>query len=282
MMRILLAILAAAVGAQAPVRAQQNGPVPPSSPPAALAVRVEEAPALDGEVLRDPAYATAPAIEGFWQSRPDQGAPASERTEVRIVYTQDTLYFGVVCFDREPGAIVVADSRRDSPLDETDAFQIILDTYLDRQNGYVFGTNPAGIEYDGQVSKEGQGGDSPMPGGRIQAGSGGGFNLNWDGAWAVKTRIDAAGWSAEFAIPFRTLRYPSGRDQTWGLNFQRSIRRRKEIDFWAPIGRQFNLYRLSQAGTLSGLSIPPQRDLRIIPYVKGEVRRLPESGSTVN
>ncbi len=282
MIRALLTVLIMAIQLGSQVRAEQNGPVPPSMPPVALAARVEEAPILDGEVLEDPAYATAPVIEGFWQSRPNQGAPASERTEVRIVYTNDTLYFGVMCFDREPNGIIVADSRRDSPLDETDGFQIILDTYLDRQNGFVFGTNPAGIEYDGQVSMEGQGGDSRMPGGRIQAGSGGGFNLNWDGSWEVKTQVSPAGWSAEFAIPFRTLRYPGGKTQTWGLNFQRSIRRHKEIDYWAPLGRQFNLYRLSQAGTLSDLAIPSQRDFKIIPYVKGEVRRLPEKGSPTN
>ena len=282
MIRTFLAFVIVAVQVGAQVRAEQNGPAAPSVPPVARAARAEKPPTLDGEVLQDAAYAAAPVIEGFWQSRPSQGAPASERTEVRIVYTEDTLYLGVVCYDREPKAIIVADSRRDSPLEETDAFQIILDTYLDRQNGFVFATNPAGIEYDGQVSKEGQGGDNPMPGGRIQVGSGGGFNLNWDGVWEVRTRIDSVGWSAEFAIPFRTLRYSGNKSQTWGLNFQRSIRRHKEINYWAPLDRQFNLYRLSQAGTLNDLAIPPQRDFKIIPYVKGEVRRLPELGSPVN
>jgi hypothetical protein len=113
---------------------------------------------MDGDVLGDPAWSAVPPLTEFWQTTPDEGAPASQRTEVRILYSADTLYFGVVCFDDEPAGIVVNESRRDSSLENTDSFQIILDTYLDRQNGFVFGTNPAGLEYDGQVTNEGEGG----------------------------------------------------------------------------------------------------------------------------
>jgi hypothetical protein len=235
--------------------------------PTASAVAVVEPPALDGDVLGDPAYKTAPVISGFRQEQPDEGAPASENTEVRIVFTKDTLYIGVVCYDREPSSIIVSDSRRDAGLDETDSFRIILDTYRDRQNGFVFGTNPAAIEYDGQVTNEGQGGGGLS--GNQQTGSGAGFNLNWDAAWEVRTMIDERGWHAEFAIPFRTLRFPAGADQTWGLNFQRNIRRRNERAYWAPIPRQYNLYRLSLAGTLSGLQTPTIRSFRATPYVLG-------------
>ena len=116
------------------------------------------APVIDGDVLADPAWAAVAPLTDFWQTTPDAGAPASQRTEVRILFTETTLYFGVVCFDDDPCGIIVNESRRDSPLDETDSFQIILDTYLDRQNGFVFGTNPTGLEYDGQVTNEGEGG----------------------------------------------------------------------------------------------------------------------------
>ncbi|MDQ3348922.1 MAG: hydrolase, partial [Acidobacteriota bacterium] len=102
-------------------------------------------------------WAAAVPSTGFWQEQPDEGQPSTERTEIRIVYTADTLFLGVVCFDREPGGIIVADSRRDAPLEDTDSFRIIFDTYRDRLNGFVFGTNPAGIEYDGQVTNEGRG-----------------------------------------------------------------------------------------------------------------------------
>jgi hypothetical protein len=236
--------------------------------PSATAIMINEAPVLDGNVLDDPAWKAAPVISGFHQEQPNEGQPASENTEVRIVFTRDTLYIGVVCFDREPGSIIVSDSRRDSGLDETDSFQIIFDTYRDRQNGFVFGTNPAAIEYDAQVTNEGQGGGG-LSGQR--GGSGGGFNINWDGAWEVRTLIDERGWHAEFAIPFRTLRFPSGAEQNWGVNFQRNIRRRNDRAYWAPIPRQYNLYRLSLAGTLAGIQTPIIRSLRATPYALGNV-----------
>ncbi len=238
----------------------------------AIARRVHQSPRLDGNVLGDSAWADITPLTGFWQTTPDEGQPATEHTEVRIIFTADTLYFGVVCYDRNPKQIIVSGSRRDSPLDETDCFQIIMDTYLDRQNGFVFGTNPAGIEYDGQVTKEGEGtGFGP---GSQQVGSGGGFNINWDGSWEVRTQNSDVGWSVEFAIPFRTLRYAKGSSQTWGVNFQRNIRRRNETSFWAPLPRQFNLYRLSRAGTLNGIEIPQQRNLKLTPYVLGQSNRV--------
>ncbi|MBM3790377.1 MAG: carbohydrate binding family 9 domain-containing protein [Acidobacteria bacterium] len=221
-------------------------------------------------------------IDGFWQTRPDEGKPASERTEVRIVFTEDTLFFGVVCYDRQPDGIIVTDSRRDSSLDDTDSFQLILDTYRDHQNGFVFGTNPAGIEYDAQVSNEGQSGERAQVGMRAQSGSGGGLNLNWDASWEVRTKTSPLGWSAEFAIPFRTLRYPQGRNQTWGVNFQRNIRRHKEVAFWAPLARQFSLYRLSEAGAVTSIEVSEQRNLKFIPYALGQVRRQGIRGSDVN
>ena len=257
-------------------------PKPPTERPVARARSASQPPVLDGEVLEDPAYRDAPVIEGFWQTRPREGQPASERTEVRIVYTEDTLFFGVVCYDREPGGIIVTDSRRDSSLDETDSFQIILDTYRDHQNGFIFGTNPAGIEYDAQVSNEGQSGERVQVGMRAQSGSGVGLNLNWDASWQVRTRISPLGWSAEFAIPFRTLRYPRGRSQTWGANFQRNIRRHKEVVFWAPLARQFSLYRLSEAGTLTSIEVTEQHNLKVVPYALGQVRRQGIRGSDVN
>ncbi|MEM7583974.1 MAG: DUF5916 domain-containing protein [Acidobacteriota bacterium] len=233
-------------------------PAAASERPTLRAVRLSTAPALDGEVLADAAWTDVAPATGFWQTTPDQGQAATERTEVRIGTTDTTLYIGVVCYDREPEAIIVTDSRRDASLSDTDSFQIILDTFLDRQNGFVFGTNPAGIEYDGQVTKEGSGGF---------ASEGGDFNLEWDAAWEVEAKISDVGWSAELAIPFRTLRYAKGDVQDWGINFQRNLRRRNETAFWSPLPRQFNLYRLSLAGTLQDIAVPDQRNLTLIPYV---------------
>ena len=266
--------LMAGLQAQAPAtEARSAGP--PAVPPETAAYRTETAPVLDGDILGDPAWQTGSPVVDFWQTTPVEGQPASERTEVRILYDDRNLYIGVICYDRSPEEIIVSDSRRDASLAETDSFQFILDTFNDGQNGFVFGTNPAAIEYDGQVSREGQGTGGFGGGGggaRQQRGSGGGFNLNWDGSWSVETRISEIGWSAEFSIPFRTLRYSLDQEQTWGVNFQRNIRRRNENAFWAPISRQFNLYRLSYAGTLTGLEIERQRNFQAMPYLLGQVR----------
>ena len=250
-------------------------PTPPAEPPEALAVRGTTAPTVDGDVLADPAWATVSPLTGFWQITPDAGAPASQPTEVRILFTEDTLYFGVVCHDREPGGIVVNESRRDAELTETDSFQIILDTYRDRQNGFVFGTNPAGLEYDGQVTNEGSGGGSVSS---AIGSSLGGFNKNWDASWTVRTKTGDYGWSAEFAIPFSTLRYDRAKAPVWGLNLQRNIRRRNEQSFWAPLPRQYSLFRLSRAGTLAGVVPPPQRNLKLSPYALGATSESPATG----
>jgi hypothetical protein len=238
---------------------------------AATAMKVPEAPTVDGDVLGDPAWANALPISAFTQEQPNEGQPSSERTEVRVIFTNDTLYIGAVMYDSDPSGIIISDARRDAPLDDTDSFQMIVDTYRDRQNGFVFGTNPAGIEYDGQVTNEGQGGGGLGFGSMQSGGSGSGFNINWDAAWTVRAKIGEHGWSAEFAIPFRTLRYPAAESQTWGINFQRNIRRKNERTYWAPIPRQFNLYRLSLAGSITGIQTPPLRNFRVTPYALGNV-----------
>lgn len=230
---------------------------PPSNPPAATAFALALHPTLDGDVKTDTAWRGAAPITGFWQIQPDEGRPATQRTEVFVGYTADSLYIGVICYDEDPAGIIVADSRRDSSLEETDSFQFILDGFMDRQNGLVFGTNPAGIQYDAQVTKEGT----------ADFGSGGGeFNLNWDTSWEVATRIMDYGWGAEFVIPFKSLRYGGEDVQTWGVNFQRNIRRNNETSFWAPLDRQYNLYRVSEAGTIREIRPPAQRNLKFTPY----------------
>ena len=236
-----------------------------STPPVLSAVALDSAPDLDGIVVGDDAWTAATPATGFWQVQPDDGAAATQRTEVYVGYTDEALYVGVMAYDDDPAAIIVSDSRRDSSLSDTDAFLFVIDGLLDRQNGFVFGTNAAGIEYDGQVTKEGSGDNF---------GSGGGaFNLNWDGAWAVRATITDDGWSAEFEIPFRTLRYRRDDARQWGINFQRNIRRNNEIAYWAPLDRNRNLYRVSQAGTLNGIEPPAQRNLQITPYALGQWRR---------
>jgi len=239
--------------------------VDPSQQPIGQAHKLNSAPTIDGEVQNDVAWKGAPAFTNFWQTQPDEGLPATQRTEVFVGYTADTLYIGVILYDTNPEGIIVSSSQRDASLDETDSFQVFLDSYLDRQNGFVFGTNPAGIEYDAQITKEGSSGSFGS--------GGGGFNLNWDTSWSVKAKISDIGWSAEMAIPFKSLRYGPGDIQSWGINFQRNIRRNNETVFWAPLSMQRNLYRASEAGTIQGIGVPAQRNLQVTPYVLGLANR---------
>jgi hypothetical protein len=239
----------------------------------AEAAAVEEAPIIDGRV-DDGVWSRGRVVTDFVQAEPYEGIPATEKTEVRILYDDESVYLGVICYDSDPAGIIVTDSRRDSNLDDTDSFRVIFDTYLDRQNGFVFGTNPAGIEYDGQVTNEGEGQGQPGQGqGRSQRGSGGGFNLNWDASFEVAAQVGDFGWSAEFAIPLRTLRYEAVKPQVWGLNFQRNIRRKREEAYWSPVSRIYNLYRLSSAGELRGLELETPRNFKVTPYVLGETER---------
>lgn len=245
------------------------------------AVRIAEEPVIDGS-LAEPAWAELPLLSDFIQRIPSDGNPASLRTEVRIGYDQAALYVGVRAFDDQPSLIVPGEAIRDNDLTQSDAVMVIFDTYNDDLNGFVFGTNPAGIEYDGQVVDQGGGSGwrsgslgraGGGGGGRQMGGSGDGFNLNWDGTWDVATERDAAGWSAEFRIPFSTLRYRSGGAQDWGLNVLRRVRRVNEESSWAAIPREFDFNRVSVAGTLTALEPPLSRSVQVTPYVLGSSAR---------
>ncbi|OGU03530.1 MAG: hypothetical protein A2W29_09195 [Gemmatimonadetes bacterium RBG_16_66_8] len=227
-------------------------------------------PVIDGR-LDDDAWQAAPVIGAFTQHEPLEGRPSTERTEVRILYDRDAVYIGAWLFDGEPAGIVRGETRRDASVDDTDAFIILLDTYLDRQNAFVFGTTPAAIEYDGQVTREGTGGGSQSV--RAQGGAAVGFNLNWDGSWQVATSQDERGWYAEFRIPFSTLRYGRGGAQRWGLNLARHIRRRNEQAYWARVGREFDLWRVSAAGTLDGLMAPTRHPVTVTPFALNALAR---------
>ncbi len=242
--------------------------------PVTRAQRITTAPAIDGRLDEETWRGGTPITE-FVQRELNEGVPASERTEVRLATDGVYLYIGARMFDGEPHLIVPGEKIRDVPLANSDHVALIFDTYHDHQNGFVFATTPAGIEYDGQVIREGEGGGASVAGqNRMQAGAMGGFNVNWDASWSVATSIDSLGWTAEFRIPYSTLRYQSGSDeQTWGLNVARLIRRKNEELYWAFIPRQFNLYRLSVAGELAGLTVPTRRIQTVTPYVLTAARR---------
>jgi len=229
--------------------------------PETQAYRLDVKPALDGDVRNDPAWQDVQPTSNFIQTQPDHGAPASMRTEVYMGFTETSLWIGMIAYDDSPDDIIVSEGRRDSSLNETDSFRFVIDGFLDKQNGYVFGTNPISMQYDAQVIKEGGSGQFTR--------NVGVFDENWDGSWEVKSIVGDFGWSAEFEIPLRTLRYGNAETQVWGINFQRNIRRNNEIAYWAPIGRQHTITRVSAAGILRGMVLPKQRNLQITPYMLG-------------
>jgi len=221
-------------------------------------------PVLDGNILGEALWEKVPAITRLKQIKPDFNVPASENTAIRVAYTNKTLYVAVVCYDSTPNKIVISDSRRDADLNDEDSFLFILDTYNDQQNGFLFGTNANGMEYDAQIDNEGEGNFSAN---RQQGGVVGGTNINWDASWEVKTEIGTYGWSAEFAIPLRSIRFNSGNDKVWGINFQRNISKRSETAYWANLPLGFDIKRLSLAGKMTGLNLKSPKNLKVIPYV---------------
>ena len=257
----------ALVGAQTPARSAAV-----STAKNARATRVSEAPTIDG-LLDERSWQQATPVGDFVQTEPTEGQPATERTEVRLLYDNTAVYVGVICYDTDPSKIVATDSRRDSALNGQDSFQMILDTYHDRQSGFIFGTTPLGLQYDAQVRNEGETQSSGAPTlGRTGGGSGGGLNVNWDGSWDVKTHVSDTGWTAEFRIPLRTLRYGPP-PQVWGINFARAIERKREQVYWSPMSRAYNITRLSSAGDLRDLNVAAPRNFKVMPYAVSSANR---------
>jgi uncharacterized protein DUF5916/cellulose/xylan binding protein with CBM9 domain len=249
---VLIAILL--VGFAAGTRAADNGRV-------VTAVETRTPITLDG-ALDEAVWAVAEPAADFVQAEPHEGAPASEPTEVRIAFDADAIYIGVRCHDSSASAAIVNDIRKDFTPGEQDSFEVILDTFADRRNGFVFAINPVGAKSDAQIANEGRD-----------------VNTSWDAVWSVATKIAADGWSAEIRIPFKTLRFEAGEGRVWGVNFSRRIRRKNEIDYWSPVPRVYNLYRAGLGGTLAGLPNAAQgRNLRIKPWISADDTR-PVGGS---
>ena len=231
------------------MQAQEGGAHRSATGPTIVAHPAQRAIVVDGR-LDEPEWEAARPASGFTQSEPHTGDPATESTDVRVLFDAEHLYIGAYLHDREPDRIVVNDRKKDFSEDQQDDFEVLLDTFRDRANGYVFMTNLAGARGDRQVANEGRE-----------------VNASWDAVWTVKTQRVADGWIVEMAIPFKMLRFDLDAAPSWGINFARHIRRKNEVDFWAPVPRAFNLTRVSLAGELTGLSHRgASRDLRVKPY----------------
>ena len=228
---------------------------PSMAPRTASASAVEVAPTIDG-VMDDAAWQSATPFAGWVQAEPLEGSPASEGAEMRIVFDAEALYVGAWMYDSEPARIIPGERRRDGNMSGSDGFLVVFDTYDDGQSGFVFGTTPGGIQYDGQVRGQGA-------------------NTDWDGSWTVGVTTNAEGWFAEMRIPFSTIRYGGGAEQSWGMNATRYIGRKNEQDVWSPVLRQFGFYRLTEAGTLDGMQPPPRRITTVTPYILSSAQRIP-------
>ena len=267
LVRSAAAALAVALGVAAPADALRAAGIPlaaqtPAAPsriapdtvprPTLEARRTTTPIVLDGS-LDEAAWTLADSTRGpFYQSIPDQGMPSAERTVVRVLYDHERLYLGAVMHDSRAEALVSAGLEQDFSTQDSDIFGFALDTYLDRQNAFLFAVNPAGALFDAQAFNDQQS-----------------VNRAWEGEVEVSTSVHDWGWVAEIAVPMTTLRFrEADGPQSWGLNFSRRIRRISEDSNWAPLTRQFRIYKMSRAGTLTSLEgIRQGRNLWVKPFV---------------
>ncbi|MYG76176.1 MAG: carbohydrate binding family 9 domain-containing protein, partial [Acidobacteria bacterium] len=219
------------------------------------AFRLAEPLTVDG-VLDDPVYDQVPAADGFLQQEPTEGAPISESTRVWVLYDAENLYIAADLEEHRPELLRANEMRRDHRnIGWGDSFSVILDTFYDRRNGFLFHTNAVGALYDAQVSDERN------------------TNADWNTVWWVSTERLEHGWTMEMRIPFRSLRYAAGGAQLWGINFRRLIKHRNERAYLTPTPQAYNmngLNRLSNAATLVGLEAPAgSRRMELKPYAIG-------------
>src|ERR1700688_2690017 len=227
-----------------------NGKTPPlpgghnsagdSTRPSVEATPTDKAPKLDG-TLNDPLWQSAAPITDFRQREPDEGQPATEKAEVRILYTRHAVYFGIHCYDSEASRIVATELRRDVSQELDDHFEVLIDSNHNRRGAYVCEVNPLGTQNDGLIVEEQ--GDT----------NGGDFDRGWDGVWTSEARITPDGWSATIEIPFTTLNFTHSSDVIWGLNLKRFIRRKNEEGLWSAYRRTFGITKVSEAGDLRGI-----------------------------
>ena len=220
----------------------------------------ETAPTLDG-LLNDEVWEAASQTEPFTQKEPTAGEEASESTVVKVVYTRHSLFLGIFCADSSPQNIVATELRRDGDLTKDDSIWILLDSFHDHRNAFLFATNSLGTLYDALVINEGSE-----------------VNSAWDEVWHVAAHRNEQGWSVEVEIPFTTLRIKASEGEI-GLEFQRVIRRKNEFVYWNSWDRDFQFEEVSRAGHLIGLeNVELGNRWRLKPYVLGGVGKSGTAG----
>jgi len=244
-----------------PVAAQIQSAVRVKPPTSAVAVRVA-APSfsIDGR-LDEPAWGTALPFSDFVQRDPNEGQPVTERTEVRVLYSDDALYVGVRAFDSRPDLVAAKLTRRDEN-SASDWILVAIDSYHDRRTAYVFYVNPAGVQRDMYLYNDNSEDDS------------------WNAVWEAGAQRDSLGWTAEFRIPFSQLRFPEAEQHAFGFNVVRTINRLNEEQHWRLIPKNGDgvVSRFGELVGLEGLKSP--RRLELVPYVVAQANAYPaEAGN---
>lgn len=216
-------------------------------------VKVDTPPRLDG-ILDDPVWKQAQMVTNLLQHEPAEGEPATLKTEIRVLYDEDKIYFGFMCYDPEPDKINARELKRDGQLwQRNDMVSVAVATFEDMRDAYYFQTNPQGARRDMLVGQEGAN-----------------LNGDWNAIWEAKGSIHDLGWSVEIAIPFKSFRFPNKEEQVWGVNFSRHILRAREDAYWVPISRKDGfqgMFKFGKGGRLRGLrNIKPGRSVEVLPY----------------
>ena len=247
------------------------GPVTPECEPDCI---LTASPATGGIVidgqLDEAAWAQAAVATDFMQYSPNEGAPATQRSEVRMLYGEHSVYISAYLYDTEPAEVRRILGRRDE-FNQADWFIASIDSYYDRKTAYNFAVSAAGVQADGVYS-----------GRRFRGGGGFDFETSWDAVWHSAVRHTAEGWIVEMRIPYSMLRFPDSREQKWGINFRRVIPRLSEVNEWVLIPRaERSSGTVAQYGTLEGIiDIQPHRNFQITPYTVTNLRS--EEGDIAN
>ncbi len=214
-------------------------------------MRTPSPPVIDGR-LSEEAWALAPAAADFTQRDPDEGLPATERTEVRVLYDDTAVYVGARMFDGEPQRIDRRLSPRDSDPD-ADRLTVYLDPMRDRLTGAIFRVSASNVQQDAVLHNDSW------------------WDTTWDGVWQSQVSVDDQGWSAEVRIPLSQLRFATSEHQTWGINVERFVRRKNEYSWLEMVPKNQNGLA-SRMLDLTGLDgMRPRRNLELLPYVAGRV-----------
>jgi hypothetical protein len=261
MVRLLPAaiVLIAVVLSPEAVRGQDGtaGYVHERDAPNAFAQRITEPITIDGR-LDEAVWEGAPAVTEFTQIVPNEGEPASQRTEVRFLYDDDAIYVGARLHDT--GEIRGRLGRRDMSMGDSDWLTVIFDSYHDHRTAYGFEVNPAGVRRD-------------------QSRAGGREDSSWDPVWEVATSVDEEGWTVEMRIPFSQLRFSGAPAQTWGLQVERSIARNREFSVWSFTPRD-QPGGIPRFGHLTGLErIPTGKRLEVLPYTVARAESVDRGGN---